>query len=196
MPASHASSLTVSASPSPSSVGLKALLTRMSSLPQRSMAFCTIAAISSCLPTLVEMVSAVPPAARMASALASASAMLMSAMSTLAPCSASRRDVAPPMPAAPPVTIATLPANFVMFDLRLDSCFRRNDGQGMDWFGMGMIVMVWGRDWKATEHKRSADPASKWQSRRRNGLLALLSLACYRSLALSRQYLELAARAC
>ena len=86
----------------------------MSKRPHFSTARSTIIRISECLLTSTLTTFDSLPAARILSAFFSAIATSMSAMSTLAPSSASRLAVAPPIPWAPPVTIATLPSSLPM----------------------------------------------------------------------------------
>src|SRR5262245_23323232 len=107
--ASQPASLTCSAPPC--SYGATALLTRMSSRLQATTARSTMRSRSRGTVTSVRYASAAPPASRIRAAFASASPTSTSAMRTAAPSSASRRAVAPPMPLAPPVTMATRPCS-------------------------------------------------------------------------------------
>src|SRR5216684_2867140 len=61
----------------------------------------------SSVPTSLVSASAIPPWLVMVATLRAAASALTSTTSTLAPSSASRRAVAPPIPMAPPVTMAT-----------------------------------------------------------------------------------------
>src|SRR6266511_2472221 len=82
----------------------------MSSRCQRSTACSIMPRTPSAVPTSTCSVSAVPPAARIVSTFWRAASSSTSAIRTRAPSSAKRRAVAPPMPIAPPVTIATRPS--------------------------------------------------------------------------------------
>src|SRR5438105_5053305 len=86
----------------------------MCRLPHWLTARSTISLTPPSMPTSACMASAVPPLPRMVSTFRCAAAWSRSATSTRAPSLASRREVAPPMPSAPPVTIATLSFNRCM----------------------------------------------------------------------------------
>ena len=96
--ASHTSSVRSTALPLPAVSTSKALLNRMSKRPHFSTAASTIILMSECLLTSTLTASASLPAARILAAFFSAIASSMSAMRTLAPSSASRLAVAPPIP--------------------------------------------------------------------------------------------------
>ena len=120
MPASKSASDMSARSLSPSHTRDEtALLTSMSSRPNSSTQRATIASMSSDRLTSAFIATALPPASVIARTLASAASMSTSATSTDAPSSASRRDVAPPIPSAPPVTIAarfdSLPSVVILF---------------------------------------------------------------------------------
>ena len=95
---SHTSSGRSTALPLEAVKTSKALLKRMSKRPHFSTARSTIIRISECMLTSTLTTSDSLPAARILSAFFSAIATSMSAISTLAPSSASRLAVAPPMP--------------------------------------------------------------------------------------------------
>ena len=130
MPMSQPSSDTVTALPhhgaSRESVG-KAFWTRISSRPHSPTVASTMFRMSSCFEMSVWTARALPPASVIRSTFVPAASSLKSAMSTLAPSSASLRAVAPPMPSAPPVTMATWPSNLPISKLSLSfiRCARR-----------------------------------------------------------------------
>ena len=93
---SHTSSERSTALPLEAVKTSKALLKRMSNLPHLSTALRTILSMSECLLTSTRTATASLPAVRIFSAFSSPVATSMSAMSTFAPSSASRLEVAPP----------------------------------------------------------------------------------------------------
>ena len=83
----------------------------MSNRPYSSTHRATIAfAISSCATSPI-MYDAEPPASLIRCALRWAASSTISTINMLAPSSANRRAVPPPMPCAPPVTIPARPAS-------------------------------------------------------------------------------------
>src|SRR3990172_8186795 len=89
--------------------GMPALLTRMSSDPHSSLTRFTMAVTASRSVTSATMPIACPPACLISLATASARSCITSFTATLAPSSASVRQICPPIPRPAPVTSATRP---------------------------------------------------------------------------------------
>src|SRR6266566_2681136 len=89
-----------------------ALLTRVSNRPNRPAACCTAASAWVRSVMSASTASAVPPALPISATRASRRSWRRATSATQAPCSASRRAVAAPMPLLAPVTRAAVPASF------------------------------------------------------------------------------------
>jgi hypothetical protein len=95
-------------------IWMPALLTRISSRPNRSIVEAIPASTAASSLTSMATPAAVPPARLISAAVVSADGNCRSAITTFAPSVAKRLAISLPMPLAAPVMMATLPSSCVM----------------------------------------------------------------------------------